>query len=42
MFNYAMSSFDYSFTPVDIGTGSAAAQRGDKSRAFMIRSQFNF
>jgi phosphate-selective porin OprO/OprP len=42
MFNYSMSSFDYSFLPVDIGTGSGAAKRGDNSRAFMIRSQFNF
>ncbi len=42
MFNYAMSKFDYSFAPVDIGTPSTPARRGDTSHAFMIRSQFNF
>jgi phosphate-selective porin OprO/OprP len=42
MFNYAQSQFDYSFLPVDIGTPVNPAQRGNDSRAFMVRSQFNF
>jgi phosphate-selective porin OprO/OprP len=42
MFNYAQSVFDYSFTPVDIGSSAVAATRGKTSNAFMIRSQFNF
>jgi phosphate-selective porin OprO/OprP len=42
MFNYAQSKFDYSFLPVDIGTPVTPAMRGNDSRAFMVRSQFNF
>jgi len=42
MFNYAQTKFGYAFLPVDIGTPSAPAKRGDESHAFMIRSQFNF
>jgi phosphate-selective porin OprO/OprP len=42
MMNYSQSVFDYSFTPVDIGSSSYSAVRGNTSRAFMIRSQFNF
>lgn len=42
MFNYAVSKFDYAFTPVDIGTVSSPAKRGDSSHAFMMRAQYNF
>jgi phosphate-selective porin OprO and OprP len=42
MFNLARTGYDYSFTPVDIGTTGNSAQRGDASYAAMIRSQFNF
>ncbi len=42
MFNYAMTRFDYAFQPVDVSVGPGAASRGEKSHAFMIRSQFNF
>jgi phosphate-selective porin OprO/OprP len=42
MMNYSQSVFDYSFTPVDIGSSAVSAVRGNTSRAFMIRSQFNF
>jgi phosphate-selective porin OprO/OprP len=42
MFNYAESKFGYAFKPVDIGSSVAAAVAGDGSKAFMIRSQFNF
>lgn len=42
MMNYSQSVFDYSFQPVDIGSSAVSATRGNTSRAFMIRSQFNF
>jgi hypothetical protein len=43
MFNYSQSQFGNAFKPVDIGTtGSTGTLAGDKSQAFMIRSQFNF
>lgn len=43
MLNYAMTNFDYAFTPVDIGTAAPqAAVRGSKSHAVMLRTQFNF
>lgn len=42
MFNYAQSKFDYAFLPVDIGTPVTPAMRASDSRAFMVRSQFNF
>jgi phosphate-selective porin OprO/OprP len=40
MFNYAQTEFGKAFKPVDVTINTA--NEGNKSKAFMIRSQFNF